>query len=310
MQRGRVSNGTQDLGGEASSAYAYVLMSSLAFATMGALSHLAGERCDWRIVAVARTLLAFLFSLSLAVSTGAPLVFLRPRVLWVRSVAGSLGLLCAFYALTHLPVSTALTLSNTVPVWVTLLAWPALGLRPHASVWAAVAAGVAGIVLIQRPSVSGGENLAGLLALASAFGTATAMIGLNKLGGVDARAVVTHFSGVSTVFTVVFLLLSPGAVDFRPLSDAHTLLLLGGVGLAGTLGQLAMTKAFALGSPSKVSVVGLMQVVFALAYDLLLWRRRFDLLTVCGILLVLAPSAWLMLHTPLRRAAAIHNTTS
>ena len=292
-----------------SSAYAYVLTSSLAFATMGALSHLAGERCDWRLVAVARTLLAFVFSLSLALSTGVRLVFLRPRVLWMRSVAGSLGLLCAFYALTHLPVSTALTLSNTVPVWVTLLAWPALGLRPHASVWAAVAAGLAGVALIQRPDVSGG-NLAGLLALASAFGTATAMIGLNKLGRLDARAVVTHFSGVSTLFTLAFLLLSPAAVDFRPLRDAPTLLLLVGVGLAGTLGQLAMTKAFALGSPSKVSVVGLTQVVFALGFDLLIWRRSFDLLTVCGILLVLAPSAWLILHTPLKRDAAIHQTTS
>ncbi|HYP52188.1 MAG TPA: DMT family transporter [Pyrinomonadaceae bacterium] len=294
---------------DTSSAYVYVLLSSLAFATMGALSHLSGERCDWRLVAAARTLLAFVFSLALALSAGVRLVFLRPSVLWVRSVAGSLSLLCAFYALTHLPVSTALTLSNTVPVWVTLLAWPTLGLRPNRSVWAAVAAGLCGIVLIQRPDVAG-DNFAGLLALASAAGTATAMIGLNRLGDVDTRAVVVHFSGVSTVFTLAFLLLSPGAVEYAPLGDAPTLLLLGGVGLAGTLGQLAMTKAFAMGSPSKVSVVGLTQVVFALVYDLLLWRRSYDLLTALGILLVVAPSAWLMLHTPLRRGAAVHNTTS
>lgn len=102
----------------------------MAFATMGALSHLAGERCDWQIVAVARTSLAFLFSLGLAVSTNVPLVFLKPAVLWMRSIAGSIGLLCSFYALTHLPISTSLTLSNTVPVWVTLLAWPVLSERP------------------------------------------------------------------------------------------------------------------------------------------------------------------------------------
>src|ERR687893_185355 len=112
---------------------------------MGALSHLAGERCDWQLVAVARTLVAFLLALSLAASTGVRLAFLRPRVLWVRSVAGSLSLLCAFYALTHLPVSTTVTLTNTVPVWVTVLAWPLLGQRPAAPVWTAIAVGLAGV---------------------------------------------------------------------------------------------------------------------------------------------------------------------
>jgi drug/metabolite transporter (DMT)-like permease len=292
---------------QTSRAYLLMLAGALAFATMGALSHAAGERCDWRLVAVARTSVAFVLSASFALAGGVRLVVAGPRVLWVRSLAGSLGVLAAFYALTHLPVSTALTLSNTVPVWVTLLAWPVLGQRPAGSVWLAVAVGVAGVALIQKPEAAG-DRVAGLLALGNAVSTAVAVIGLNRLGGVDARAVVTHFSGVSTVFTVGFLLLSGTEVSYAPLSDTLTLLLLTGVGLAGTLGQLAMTKAFALGSPSKVSVVGLTQIVFALLFDLLLWRRPFDLLTLFGIILVAAPSGWLMLHNPLRRATPIHTT--
>lgn len=288
-------------------AYLLMVAGAAAFATMGALSHAAGERCDWRLVAVARTSVAFVLSASFARATGVRLVALGPRALWVRSLAGSLGVLGAFYALTHLPISTALTLSNTVPVWVTLLAWPVLGQRPAAPVWLAVGVGVVGVALIQKPEVAG-DNLALVLALGNAVSTAVAVIGLNRLGGVDARAVVTHFSGVSTVFTVGFLLLSGAGVSYAPLADSSTLLLLAGVGAAGTLGQLAMTKAFALGSPSKVSVVGLTQIVFALLFDLLLWRRPFDLLTAVGIFLVAAPSGWLMLHNPLRRATPIHTT--
>ncbi len=288
-------------------AYLYMLAGSLAFATMGALSHLAGERADWQLVAVARTLVAFVLSTSLALSTGVRLVFLRPGILWMRSFAGSVGVLCAFYALTHLPISTALTLSNTVPVWVTLLAWPALGQRPAAPVWGAIVAGLCGIALMQRPELVG-NRLAGMLAVGNALCTAVAMIGLNKLKGVDARAVVTHFSGVSTVFTLAALFLAGGAVNYGVLREPMTLALLAGVGAAGTLGQLGMTKAFALGTPSRVSVVGLMQVVFAMLFDLLLWRRRFDALTVAGIFLVIAPSAWLMLHNPLRKSTPIHTT--
>jgi drug/metabolite transporter (DMT)-like permease len=90
---------------------------------------------------------------------------------------------------------------------------------------------------------------------------------------------------------------------------ALMLALLLGVGLTATAGQLTMTKAFAsVPVPSKVSVVGLMQIVFALLFDLLLWHRRFDALGILGIALVVAPSAWLMLHNPPRRQTPIHTT--
>jgi drug/metabolite transporter (DMT)-like permease len=285
-----------------------MLAGSLSFAAMGAFSHLAGERCDWRLVAVARAGLAFVFSAAIALSSGARLVLWRPRLLWVRSLAGSVGVLCAFYALTHLPISTALTLSNTVPVWVALLAWPVLGERPGAAVWLAVTAGVCGVALIQRPGAAG-DTSAALLALCNALATAVAVLGLNRLGSVDARAVVVHFSGVSTAITLAFLLLSREAVEYATLKDIPTLLLLTGVGLTGTLGQLAMTRAFALGNAPRVSVIGLMQIVFAVCFDLLLWQRAFDLVTVAGILLVVAPSGWLMLHAPLRKRTPIHTTT-
>jgi drug/metabolite transporter (DMT)-like permease len=294
--------------GEGGRAYLFMLLSSLAFASMGAFSHLAGERCDWHLVAVARSSLAFVLTFTLSLLTGVRLVLFRPAVLWMRSVAGSLGVLFAFYALTHLPVSTSLTLSNTVPLWVTLLAWPVLGQRPRAAVWAAIGTGLAGIVLIQRPEAVG-NRLAAAMALANAFSTSVSMLGLNRLGGVDARAVVTHFSGMATVFTLVVLFASGGRVDYTVLNEGATLGLLFGVGLSATVGQLAMTKAFALGSPSRVSVVGLMQIVFALLFDLLFWKRQFGAPVVIGIALVVGPSAWLMLRSPLRRqSAAVHTT--
>jgi drug/metabolite transporter (DMT)-like permease len=294
--------------GEGARAYLIMLLGSFAFASMGAFSHLAGERCDWHVVAFARSAVAFILTLTLSLLTGVRLVLFRPALLWMRSVAGSLGVLFAFYALTHLPISTSVTLSNTVPLWVTLLAWPVLGQRPRASVWAAIGTGLAGIVLIQRPEAVG-DRLAAALALANALSTSVSMIGLNRLGGVDARAVVTHFSGVATVVTFALLLAAGGRVDYAPLRDGATFGLLFGVGLSATVAQLAMTKAFALGNPSRVAVVGLMQIVFALVYDLLLWKRQFGPLVVLGIALVVGPSAWLMLRSPLRRqTAAVHTT--
>jgi drug/metabolite transporter (DMT)-like permease len=292
---------------EAIQAYLSMIWGAFAFATMGALSHYAGEYFSWQLIALARTSLALLFSLIIALAYRVRLVLFKPAILWMRSIVGSLGVLCAFYALTHLPISTAITLSNTFPVWMTLLAWPLLGIRPTASVWLAVATGIIGVFVIQRPHWAGSQS-AVLAALGNALCTAIAMIGLNRLRNVDARAVVTHFSGVSTIICLVFLLLTSAPSEWIKPSGKPAFLLLVGVGLTGTLGQLGMTRAFALGHPSKVAVVGLTQIVFASIFDLLFWQHRFDLPTLCGMVLIIAPTIWLLLHSPLRKPAAIHTT--
>ncbi len=292
----------------ASAAYLSMLWGALAFAAMGALGHLAGERCSWQLVALARSSLALVFSLVFALVAGVRLVFLRPRTLWVRSIFGSIGILCSFYSLTHLPISTSLTLSNTVPIWVTLLAWPILGYRPTRGIWLAIAAGLAGVVLIQRPYFEAG-NLAGLAALAHALSWAIGMLGLNRLGKVDPLAVVVHFAVVSSVVCLLFFVLTGQSVSYDSLNDKTLMAMLAGVGITGTIGQLGQTRAFALGHPSMVAVVGLTQIVFACFFDLVVWKHRFDFWTVCGILLVMAPTAWLLLHSPLRRNESIHSTT-
>jgi drug/metabolite transporter (DMT)-like permease len=294
---------TRQAEGRDGEAYLFMLACAFSFAAMGAFGHAAGASCDWRLVAFARSSLAFLITLGLALSAGVRLALLRPATLWMRSAAGTAGVLFAFYALTHLPISTAITLSNTVPVWVTLLAWPVLGQRPTAGVWAAIAVGLTGIVLIQRPE-SSGDRFAAMCALGNALTTSVSMIGLNRLSGVDARAIVTHFSGVATVVTLVVMLFAGSSVDYTPVGDGATLVSLAGVGLMATAGQLTMTRAFALGAPSRVAVVGLMQIVFALVFDVAIWHRTFDSLTALGIALVVGPSAWLMLRNPLREVSS------
>lgn len=293
---------------QAAQAYLSMLWGALAFASMGALGHLAGERCSWQLVALARSSLALVFSLIFALVSGVRLVFFKPATLWIRSLFGSIGILCTFYSLTHLPVSTSLTLSSTVPVWVALLAWPLLGHRPTAQIWIAILAAIIGVILIQRPYFAGG-NLAGLAALAHALCWAIGVIGLNRLSHVHPRAVVVHFALVSTFVCLGFFVLTGANIGYANLNDRALIAILVSVGLTGTIGQLGMTRAFALGQPSKVSIVGLTQIVFACFFDLVLWKHHFDLLTLGGILLVIAPTVWLLLHSPLRRRAAIHSST-
>jgi drug/metabolite transporter (DMT)-like permease len=291
-----------------------MISSAFVFAAMGALTHALGSRCDWLTVALVRSAFMFVAAVAVARAAGAKLVLWRPRTLWLRSLVGSFSLVCNFYALTRLPVGDVLTITNTYPLWILALSWLALRERPRPVELAGVACGLAGVALIQRPHLRG-DNLAAAVALASSFSTAVAMIGLHRLRGVDARAVVAHFAGVASLVAAVWLVARDGLGPQAPASVAGggtvtasafpaagpvTLLLLLGVGVTGTVGQIFLTKAYAAGAPARVAVLGLTQVVFGMGFDVALWHRSLPPASLAGTVLVLAPTAWL-----LRRAGGL-----
>jgi drug/metabolite transporter (DMT)-like permease len=278
--------------------YLHMLWASLAFTLMATFSRWAGEYCDWRLIAAARATLACVFAFLLAKAIGAKLVFWKPRMLWVRSLAGNVSLFCNFYALANLPVSDTLTLMNTAPIWVTILQWLVFKQRPSGGIIMAVLMSVCGIALIQQPHFQNGK-FACLMALIGAFTTAIAMLGLNRLQSVNPRAVVVHFSAVASVTTLIFLFLTGQRDTFAPLQSAPAVSLLLLLGLSGVFGQLGMTLAFAGGHATRVAVVSLSQILFGLVADVLLWQRAVNLISIIGMLLVAAPTAWLLLgETP------------
>lgn len=272
-------------------------------AWMGQFAHLLREDCDWRVVALARSSIAFLLAFALARLSGANLVFWRPHALWLRGCASSLSLLCTFFALGQLPTSEVMTLTNTFPIWVALLSWPLLHIRPSLSVWLAAGCGVCGVALIQSPHFNADPKASSAIALslAAALTSAIAMLGLHRIKGLHPWAVVVHYSGVATLFVLASCFLDrPPRLD--GVGERRILLLLLGVGVAATLGQLCVTHAFTAGPPARISVVGLMQIVFALGLDMLFEGPIIEPVTLVGIGLVLAPTAWMM-SGPSRRGS-------
>ncbi len=265
-------------------------------AWMGLFAHLLKDTCDWRVVALARSSIAFVLAFLLARFSGASLVFWRPYALWLRGCASSMSLLCTFFALAQLPTSEVMTLTNTLPIWVALLSWPLLRVRPTLSVWIASICGVCGVMLIQAPHFDAGAKATSAVALSltAALTSSVAMLGLHRLKGLHPWAVVVHYSGTATLVVLASWAIG-GAPNLGGLADKRTLLLLVAVGIAATLGQLCVTRAFTSGSPMRISVVGLMQVVFALGLDVLFLGPKVQLVTLAGIGLVLAPTGWMMM---------------
>jgi drug/metabolite transporter (DMT)-like permease len=285
--------------------YLWMLLGAAAFAVMSILTSLLKDEVDWQWIAIARAGLAMCFAATMAVAAGKRLVFLRPGKLWMRSIAGSISLVCGFYAMTHYPVSEVLTLTNMFPLWVAILSLPLLGEWPAVDIWPAVLIGILGVVLIQQPQVDAvawsGGNVAVAAAIVSSFTSAVALIGLHRVREIDPRAVVAHFSAVALATCVICLFLLPTSHEWALSWRTAGLLL--AIGVCATIGQIFLTLAFAHGPPARVSVVGLSQVGFVMLMEVAIMGRSFSATTLLGIGLVVAPTAWSLL-----RSAAQHRT--
>jgi drug/metabolite transporter (DMT)-like permease len=271
-----------------------MLVGAVSFALMGTFTHALGPRCDWLVVALVRAAFMLGSAVVLARSVGVRLVVFRPPTLWIRSIAGSISLVCNFYAIAVLPVADALTLMSMYPLWIVVISAIWLRRIPSAMELLGMASGLVGVALIQRPHLEG-DGFAALVAVFSSATTAVALMGLHRLRHIDTRAVVAHFAGVGSLIAGTWLAVRSLGSGGAPVmqTDPTTLGLLLGVALSGTLGQICLTRAYALGVPTRVAVIGLSQVAFAMIFDVVLWGRVLSPLTLLGFAFVLAPTALL-----------------
>lgn len=290
--------------------YLWMLTGAAAFTVMSELAHALNHDCHWTVVALARTSLAFVFTFSLAKSRGIPLVFWRPGTLWLRSIFGSISLMCTFYAFKNLPASDVVVITNMFPIWVAILSWPILGERPSFEVWPAVLCSVAGAALInfgeQGAAVPGADRIGGLVtAGVSSVLSAGVVIGLNLLQRIPSQTIVVHFSGVATCFCLALMTTAGTRQEHFTSLAPTTWLLLIALGLSASVGQIFLTKAFAAGPASRVAVVALSQVVFCYVFELCFLGRAFQWNSLAGMMLIIVPTAWMLLRGEVSRAARV-----
>lgn len=280
-------------------AMSFMLLAASSFATMNTLAR--GLRAiPWPWLAFSRGLLGLVMALAMARARGASLAVRDQKTMFVRSVFGTTSMLCTFYALTHMPLADATALLNTTPLWIAGLAWLTLGERPSRAVLLALGVAFAGVLLIERPGLATGQP-AGLVALLAGATSAVAMVSLRRLSGETPEAVVVHFSAVATTLLGVASAVysqhhgAPAAPSPRALAGVLVM------GAMATLGQLAMTRAYALDTAARVGAVGWMQVLMALGLDAAVFRRLPDGSVRAGIALLMVAGGLLLRDA--RRAA-------
>ena len=217
-----------------------------------------------------------------------------------RGLSGFFALLLFFYAISVLPLATAITLNYTSPLFLALFLTLVLKEKPHWALIGAILVGFCGVVLLLRPTLHSEQLDAGLMGLASGFLAGIAYFNVNQLGkqGEPEWRVVFYFTLVSTIGAGAWMLVH----RFHPLTWEQVPLLLG-LGASATLAQLAMTRAYRVGKTLVVGSLAYLTVVFASLFGIAIWAEWLEQSAWLGVGLIVLSGIFSVLWT--QRAAAM-----
>lgn len=208
-----------------------------------------------------------------------------------RSISGFIALMLYFYAITHLPLSTAVTLNYTSPIFFVLVMTLHQRRWPSAPQLCSVALGFIGVVLLLQPTLSSEQWLAGLLGLGSGILASIAYLNVSELGkhGEPEWRTVFYFSLVSTLGAGVWMLLQPQSLHWPSLNDWAGLICMGA---AATFAQLSMTRAYRKGRSLVIVSLAYLTVAFSTLFSALIWGDTLSPLSLFGMVLIVAAGIW------------------
>jgi drug/metabolite transporter (DMT)-like permease len=217
-----------------------------------------------------------------------------------RSLSGFFALMLFFYAISALPLASAITLNYTSPLFLALLLTLVLKQRPEWWLIGALIVGFSGVVLLLNPSFGGQDFWPRLLGLGSGMLAGVAYLNVKQLGqaGEPEWRVVFYFTLVCTFGAGLWMLVH----EFHGLRWDDLPILLG-LGTTATLAQLAMTRAYRLGNTLVVGSLAYSTVIFASLFGFLLWDETLLPLSWLAIGLIVGSGVISTLATARVKAA-------
>jgi len=181
------------------------------------------------------------------------------RLLLGRGFAGFVGVTCLFYGLRHLPLPVAIIINWSSPVFVILLSRLFLGERMTSAQGVSSGLALAGLVLVVGPQEPVSEVptlFAVAVAVTGAISAAFAYVAVRAATArIAPEVIVWSLCIVTSALSAPWVLLEWSKV--QSIEARHIGLLLG-MGVAATVGQIAMTQGYRYSRAGVVSVLGML----------------------------------------------------
>ena len=250
----------------------WMLVASLLFACMGVCVKYAAATHSAVEITFYRSFISLILMFGLVRLQGVSLATPHWRWQISRGVVGFSALFAYFYAITLLPLATAVTLNYTSAIFLAIYLAVA-GMRMRAGILGALIVGLLGVAALLKPAFHADQLVGGLLGLASGILAGMAYFSVRELGarGEPETRTVFYFSLVSSVCAGVWLMFS----EWHAV-DRHSGLLLLGVASFATVAQLAMTRAYTRGKTLMSAALAYSTVIFSSLFGALFWGEVLD----------------------------------
>lgn len=274
---------------ETSKGVFFIILSAFFFALMAAFVHLAGD-----IFFVQKTFfrnaVAFLIALlslakdarkngwkSLSIPKGA-LTFL-----FLRSIAGSVGIFGNFYAVDHLVLSDASILNKMSPFATILFSFILLKEKIKPVPLVAVICAFLGSLFVIKPTFDFSKMIPTLAGFVGGLGAGFAYACVRKLGLLkcNGKIIILFFSAFSSLLSVPYMIFS-----FNPMTlQQWIFLVLSGICAAG--GQFSITAAYFHAPASKISIYDYSQIIFSTLLGFFLFGQLPDIYSFIGYAIII-----------------------
>ncbi len=260
----------------------FTTLSFLCVALVSAFGKAAGQYTSTAVVVLFQNLICVVFVAPLALRGGwAPLKTTKIGLHILRAATGTACWYALFVAITMMPLTNAMLLGFSAPLWMPAIAWLVSRQKSSAATWLGAALGFAGVMLVLQPHHAR-FNVGALFALAAALLLAVALMSVRWLGATEPMIrILFYYFLLSTVMVIPF-----AVVQWQPIGERAWLYLLG-VGLAQLFSQIFIVMAYRYASAVKVGPFVYTTIVFTALIDWAVWKHAPTVYVYLGMALVI-----------------------
>lgn len=271
----------------------FIILAAFFFAAMNVFVKLSGNLPSIQ-KSFFRNAIAAVFALIILIRKKEDLHYHKKDLpmLCLRSVFGTLGILCNFYAVDHLLVSDASMLNKLSPFFVIICSALFLNEKVNRVQKVSVIIAFAGSLFVVKPSIDFMSNINSIIGILGALGAGIAYTCVRQLGkqGVANAKIVFFFSCFSCLVVLPYIIL-----HYAPMTFQQLLFLLG-AGLMAAGGQFSITAAYTHAPAKQISVYDYTQVIFAALLGFFVLNQVPDFLSVIGYIIIIGVAFWSFLR--------------
>lgn len=212
----------------------------------------------------------------------------KPGLVLLRSVTMIIGLSCAFYAFTALPLAEVYSLLFAAPLLITVFSIPILGEVVRGQRWAAVIVGLIGVLIVLRPGASE-FTLGHAAGIISACCSAFSSVLVRKIGREERTAVMILFPMILAMIVMGMLLPS----TYKPM-ELIDLALVACIGLFSVFAQFAVIAGYRRAPAAVIAPAQYSQIIWATIFGVLFFEESPDIYVGIGSAIIIGSGVFVV----------------